>query len=217
MRPTHLDLLLADADLAAKAGKYVMYVLAVAGGFLLGNLFTWVVCRIGAKLIFKDRMNTQLERALRILGGIVVAALVAYLLFRFGTGWGLGGSGSGEGEGSGGIAPSNTPQSPEQPKTDPKKSPPPEVVSSTLRVRIEAASPNPPTFRFESAVEAISLAEAKKALDEFKAKVKGEPRLEIRVYQNSTAVDHPTVQALIAHAHELSFATRVDKVGERVP
>ena len=212
-----MDVLLADADVATKAGKYVMYALAVAGGFLLGNLFTWFLCRVGAKFVLKDRMNPMLERALRVLGGLVVAVLVAYLLFRFGTGWGLGGSGSGEGEGSGGIAPSITPQSPEQPKTDPKKSPPAEVVSSTLRVRIEPASPNPPTFRFESAAEAVDLAAAKKGLDEFKAKVKGEPRLEIQVYQNSTAVDHPAVQALIAHAHELNFATRVDKVAERLP
>ena len=212
-----MDPLIAEVDVATKAGKYVMYVLAVAGGFLLGNILTWVACRVGAKLVLKTRMNTQLERALRVLGGIVAAALVAYLLFRFGTGWGLGGSGSGEGEGSGGIAPSITPQSPEQPKTDPKKSPPAEVVSSTIRVRIEPASSYPKTFRIESSAEAIDLAAAKKALEEFRGKVKGEPRLEIRVFQNSTAVEHADVREFIAHAHELNFATRVDKVSERLP
>lgn len=212
-----MDPLLADVDVANKAGKYVMYVLAVAGGFLLGNLFTWFLCRVGAKIVLKDRMNPTLERALRILGGLVVAVLVAFLLFRFGTGWGLGGSGSGEGEGSGGIAPSITPQSPEQPKTDPKKSPTAEVVSSTLRVRIEAATSYPRTFRFESQPEAVDLAAAKKALEAFQARVKGEPRLEVQVYQNSTAVDHADVREFIFHAHELKFATRVDKVAERLP
>lgn len=212
-----MDLLVADVNVAEKAGKYVMYALAVAGGFLLGNLFTWLVCRVGAKLILKSRMNLQLERALRILGGIAAAALVAFLLFRFGTGWGLGGSGSGEGEGSGGIAPSITPQTPQQPKTDPKKSPPAEIVSSTLRVRIEAATSYPKTFRFESESEPVDLATARKALEEFRSKVKGEPRLEVQVYQNSTAVDHATVREFIGHAHELNFATRVEKVAERLP
>jgi hypothetical protein len=212
-----VDLLLADADVATKAGKYVMYVLAVAGGFLLGNLFTLFLCRLGAKFVLKDRMNPTFERALRVLGGILVAVLVAYLLFRFGSGWGLGGSGTGEGEGSGGIAPSITPQSPEQPKTDPKKSPPAEIVSSTLRVTIEAATSYPRTFRFASEPEAVDLAAAKKALEDFRARVKGEPRLEITVYQNSTAVDHASVREFISHAHELNFATRVDKVAERLP
>jgi hypothetical protein len=107
--------------------------------------------------------------------------------------------------------------SPEQPKTDPKKSPPAEVVSSTLRVRIESATAYPRTFRVESADEPLDLAAAKKALEAFQSRVKGEPRLEVKVYQNSTAVDHPDVREFIEHAHRLSYATRVDKVGERLP
>jgi hypothetical protein len=212
-----VDQLVADVDVAGKAGKYVMYVLAVAGGFLIGNILTWVLCRLVARMAFKRKMNHQFERALRILGGIAVAALVAYLLFRFGSGWGLGGSGTGEGEGSGGLAPSITPQSPELPKTGPKKSPPAEVISATLRVRIEPATAYPRTFRIEASDEAVDLAAAKKALEEFRARVKGEPRLEIRVYQNSTAVDHADVREFIKHAHDLDFATRVEKVAERVP
>ena len=62
-----MDALFADVDVAGKAGKYVMYVLAVAGGFLIGNLLTLVLCRIAAKMVIKDKLNTQLERALRIL------------------------------------------------------------------------------------------------------------------------------------------------------
>jgi hypothetical protein len=90
-------------------------------------------------------------------------------------------------------------------------------MSPTLRVRIEAATSYPNTFRFEGATEAVDLAAAKKVLEEFKVRSKGEPRLEIQVYQNSTAVDHADVRELIARAHELEFATRVDKVAERVP
>ncbi len=198
-------------------GRVVVGVLAVAGGFLLGNLLMLLICRIVAKMAFHTRMNRRLEQALRILAGIGVAVLVAWLVFRGGPGWGFGGTGTGEGEGSGGEEKSNNPSDPVTPKTAPKKSPAPEVVSPTLRVRIEAATSYPKTFRFDGDAEAVDLAAARKRLEEFKAGTKGEPRLEIRVYQNSTAIDHADVRDLIAHAHELQYATRVDKVAERVP
>jgi hypothetical protein len=205
------------AALFDNPGRVLIGVLAVCGGFLVGNLLTLIVCRIIANMAFHTRMNQRFEQALRILGGIALAVLVAWLVFRGGPGWGFGGTGSGEGEGSGGRDPSTTQPSPEAPKTDPNKSPPAEVASSTLRVRIEAATSYPKTFRFESDPEAVDLAAAKKALEEFKGRVKGEPRLEIQVYQNSTSVDHADVRALMDHAHGLQFATRVDKIGDRVP
>jgi hypothetical protein len=151
------------------------------------------------------------------LAGIAVAVLVAWLVFRGGPGWGFGGAGTGEGEGSGGEQTSTNPSNPESPKATPKKSPTPEVLSPTLRVRIEAATSYPKTFRFDGDAEAVDLATAKTRLEDFQARTKGEPRLELRVYQNSTAADHADVRALIDYAHELKFATRVDKVAERVP
>ena len=113
-----MEPLFADLDVAGKAGQYVMYVLAVAGGYLIGNLFTLLICRVMAKLVFKKHMNLKFERALRIVGGIVVAALIAFLLFRFGHGWGLGGSGSGEGQGSGGQTPNITDPAKDSPRSD---------------------------------------------------------------------------------------------------
>jgi hypothetical protein len=199
------------------AGRFVLGVLAVAGGFLLGNLLMLLVCRVVAKMAFHTRMNRRFEQALRILAGIAVAVLVAWLVFRGGPGWGFGGTGTGEGEGSGGLTPSTTrPSEPTTTVTAPTKQPS-EVVSSVVRVRVDRASPNPPTFRFESAAESVDLAAAKKVLEDFKAKVKAAPVLEVKVYADSTAVENPDVRALIDYAHELKFATRVDKVAERVP
>lgn len=199
------------------AGKFVLGALAVAGGFLVGNLLMLLVCRVVAKMAFHSRMNRRFEQALRILAGIAVAVLVAWLVFRGGPGWGFGGTGTGDGEGAGGQDSSTNPSNPDTPRATPKKSPPSEVVSPTLRVRIEAATSYPKTFRFEGDAEAVDLAAAQKVLEDFKARTKGEPRLEIQVFQNSTAVDHADVRALIDHAHELKFATRVDKIPERVP
>jgi hypothetical protein len=213
-----VDLLLADVDVATKAGKYVMYVLAVAGGFLIGNILTLILCRLCAKAFFKSRMPDPIERALRIIGGILLAALVAFLLFRFGTGWGLGGTGSGEGEGSGGQAPNQSDKGKEgQPKIDPKPKELDTVVSPVVRVRIGKAIEYPKTFRFEGEPEGIDLAAAKKRLADLVKSAKGEPRLELRVYQNSTETGHPDVKELIDHAHSLRFSTRVDKLDEQLP
>jgi hypothetical protein len=199
------------------AGRFLLGVLAVAGGFLVGNLLTLLICRLIAKMAFQTRMNRRLEQALRILGGIALAVLVALLVFRGGNGWGFGGTGSGEGQGSAGPEPKTTSANPDAPKAEPKKSPSVESLSATVRVRIEAATAYPKTFRFDLTGEAVDLTAAKKALEDFKARAKGEPRLEIQVYQNSTAVDHADVRDLIAHAHALQFATRVDKIGDRLP
>jgi hypothetical protein len=203
------------AALFDNAGKFVLGVLAVAGGFLVGNVLMLLVCRLLTKFVFHTTMNRRLEQALRILVGIAVAVLVAWLVFRGGTGWGFGGSGTGEGEGSGGIAPSTTHPSEQSPKTTDSNKPPSEVVSRVLRVSIEAATAYPKTFKFEATHEAVDLAAAKRVLEDFKGKANGEPLLEIKVYPDSTAVDHPDVHALITFAHDLKFLTRVDKSNER--
>lgn len=205
------------ASMFDNAGKFVLGALAVAGGFLVGNLLMLLICRVLAKMAFHTRMNHRLEQALRILAGIAVAILVALLVFRGGPGWGFGGTGTGEGEGSGGLTPSTTHPSEQTSTTTVQTKQPPEVASSVLHVRVDRASPNPPTFRFESATESVGLVGAKKVLEDFRAKVKAAPVLEVKVYADSTAVENPDVRALIDHAHELKFATRVDKVADRVP
>jgi hypothetical protein len=205
------------AAMFESAGKFVLGALAVAGGFLIGNLLMLLVCRVIAKMAFHTRMNRRFEQAIRILAGIAVAILVAWLVFRGGPGWGFGGTGTGQGEGSGGLTPSTTRPSEPTPETTVPTKPASEVVSPVLRVRVDRASPSPPTFRFASTTDSVDLAAARKLLEDFKAKVKGDPVLEIKVYADSTAVENPDVRALIDRAHELKFATRVDKVADRVP
>ena len=85
------------ASMFDNVGKVVLGALAVAGGFLIGNLLTLVACRILAKFAFKRKFNPTLEKALRVIGGIALAILVAFLVFQGGSGWGFGGGGSGDG------------------------------------------------------------------------------------------------------------------------
>jgi hypothetical protein len=212
-----VDPLLADADIATKAGRYVMYGLAVAGGYLIGNFLTWLLCRAGAKMMFKRRMAVPLERALRVIGGILVALLVAWLLFHFGSGWGLGGTGTGEGEGSGGQTPKATDKGGGPEKKDTKATELESVVSPVVEVRIGKATDYPKTFWFKGDAEGLDLAAAKKRLSDLAQTVKRQPILELRVYQNSTEAGHPEVRELVDHAHSLRFSTRVDKVPDRLP
>ena len=207
-----VDLLFADIDVAAKAGRYVIYVLAVFGGFLVGNVLTLILCRLLAKAMLKRRMPEQLERAPRVIGGILIAALVAFLLFRMGPGWGLGGSGTGEGEGSGGPS-SESKQGPGKEKTS-TTSPNVEIVqASRLRVTIQRAASYPQTFRFEGEPEAVDLGAAKEKLRKRATDSKGKLQLvEIAVYKDSTAVDNRDVREFIDFANEIGIPTRVDKV-----
>ncbi len=209
-----MDLLLADVDVATKAGKYVMYVLAVAGGFLIGNLVTLLVCRLLAKFAFKQKFNPRLEQATRTLGGIAVAILVAYLLFRFGTGWGLGGSGSGEGKDTGGPTSSKENLGKEkQPPTKSSVTTTETVVVTRLTVTIQPAADFPKTFRFDGEPEALELNAALKKLDALKDSAGGKLQLlEVRVFKNSSEAGTPDVNAFIKHANQIGIHTRVENI-----
>ncbi|HJZ94520.1 MAG TPA: hypothetical protein VKE40_26885 [Gemmataceae bacterium] len=205
-----MDPLLADAF--ANPGKIVIYILAVAGGFLVGNVLTLILCRLIAKAMFKKRMPEMPERALRVLGGLVVAALVAWLLFQGGFGWGLGGTGGDDTGNPGGDS-----GKPKDGGKDPGKTAPESIQSTRTRVRIEPATAHPKTFRFEGDAEALDLDAAKARLTELQKKAKGEPRLDIQVYLNSSAIGNDYVRKFIEHAHTLGFATRVEMIKEPLP
>jgi hypothetical protein len=215
-----LDPLLADVDVAAKAGRYVIYALAVAGGFLLGNLLTLVLCRLVAKAMFKRRMPEQLERALRVIGGLLLAALVAWLLFRFGAGWGLGGSGTGEGEGSGGVATDQTDQGKGRtpPKGDTKAKEEDPFLATGTKVTVLRASAYPKTFQFEGEPEGVDLAAAKERLRKRVEDSKGRLKfVDLLIYRNSTAETHPVVQEFESYAYELGLKTARKKLDQALP
>lgn len=216
-----MELLFAEVDVAAKAGKYVMYVLAVAGGFLIGNLATLIVCRLVARLLLKRKLNLQLERALRILGGLLLAALIAFLLFRFGTGWGLGGTGSGEGDQEGGPAKETDPanvKDNQTPKTvDPKKDEPAKLATG-IKIVILRGSDYPKSYRFEGEAEGVDFVTAKeklrKRLDDSTGQLKF---IDIVIYRNSTAEKTALIEDFEAFAHDLGLKTGRKKIDQPLP
>jgi hypothetical protein len=214
-----VDALFADVDVAAKAGRYVIYALAVAGGFLIGNLLTLLICRVLAKMMFKRKLPEQLERALRVLGGILLAALVAWLLFQFGSGWGLGGTGTGEGEGSGGpTSQSDQGKGKEQSKVDPKSKEPEPFLATGMKVTVMQASAFPKTFLFEGETAGVELPAAKEKLRKRFEESKGNLKfVDLIVYRNSTAVTNPVIQDFENFAYDLGLKTARKKLDQSLP
>jgi hypothetical protein len=80
--------------------QFLIKALAVGGGFLVGYMAAWVGARLVDRWTFGGRMPEQLHLAARLVGGLLLALLVAILVFgKGGDGFGLGG-GPGEGGGT---------------------------------------------------------------------------------------------------------------------
>ena len=214
-----MDPVLAEVDMAAKAGKYVLYVLAVAGGFMIGNLLALIVCRLVAKMAFHSRMPPRPEQAIRMLVGIAVAALVGYLLFQNGLGWGFGGTGRGEGTQTGGTNPKESdPAKETRPKVDPKPKDEDAILASGLKVTVLRGASYPKSFRFEGETEGVDLAAAKEKLRQRKDSSKDKLKfMDLIIYKNSTAESHPVVAEFESFAHDLGLRTSRKKLDESLP
>jgi hypothetical protein len=211
-----VHVLLADLIPQELVEEFIKYALYVLGGYVVGNLATLIICRIAAYYWSKQRMGLPLERALRTIGGFIVAAIVA--LFMFPAGWGRGGPGTGQGEGEGGKEPGSSREvKDKQPsKLDPKTKEEEAILATSLKVTIQKATDYPKTFRFNGESEGLDLAAAKKKLKELRdASGRRLQLLELRVYKDSTESGHVDVREFLDYAHGLEIHTRVEKLGNR--
>jgi hypothetical protein len=205
-------IVLSDLDLEARARDFVIYILAVVGGFVLGNILTLILCRVLGKRVFKQRIPEPIERAFRVIGGILLALLVAFLLYR---GWGFGGTGEGKEAGGPGPGKENAANDKRPPS---KSTTNQETVTVTrLVVTIQPAMEYPKTFRFEGAIEGLELDAATKKLDELKAAAGDKLQLlELRIYKNSSEVGTRDVTAFVEHANRIGIHTRVEKIDRKL-
>lgn len=209
------------ANMFANAGRVVLGALAVAGGFLIGNVLTLLLLRVLAKFMWKQRLNETLEKAIRFIGGLALAILVAFLVFRGGSGWGLGGDGDGQGTGQGGEGkvddnPGKEKVNPAK-KVEPKPSDPKVVEVTEVRVTILSAKEFPNSFLFEGAKAAVDLEGAKKTLRELREQSNGKLRLlDLLIYKDSTAESNPIVLELEEHAHLLGLNTARKKIDRKL-
>lgn len=128
---------------AKEFGEFGLNCLAVAGGFAVGYFLGAILAFALDRWAFNKKSPDVLKKALRVLAGIALALLIAFLVFRGGGGWG-GGNGP-EGPGSNGSEnpdsgkkadPAHpTPHDPKpQPKIDTPKSP--ELRPDDPKVRV---------------------------------------------------------------------------------
>jgi hypothetical protein len=121
-------MLLVGFPSSKELGDFALNCLAVAGGFVVGYI-------LGATLAFaldnwalNKKSPEVLKKSIRVLAGIGLALLIAFLVFKGGSGGGWGGGNGPEGPGSNGAQnPDNGQAEPKQeskmPKIDTPKSP----------------------------------------------------------------------------------------------
>jgi hypothetical protein len=210
------------ADVMANVGRTVLNILAIFGGFLIGNMLVLVLSRAITKLALTKPPPVLVEKLARLLGGIVVAILVGMLVFGDGD-WGFGGSGKGGTPGkndgeteksrdSGRAAPETKPQDKKDPTT-PKKDP--TIKEIAVKIDVLGGDARESKFYFlEDERSPISL-------DELKAKVRTRPdgkkvtKLIIHVYKNSAALDSGVVSDLKTFASNDQLATEFPAVQDQ--
>jgi hypothetical protein len=105
------------SGMADKLATFVIKCLAVGGGFLAGFLFGWALAAALNRWVFRSKVGPQVVQLTRLVFGLVVAVLVALIIFGEGGG-GLFGHGRGEGEGKGTASENTSKDQPAPPKAD---------------------------------------------------------------------------------------------------
>lgn len=131
---------------AGRFAQLVVNVLAVGGGFLAGFLGTGFVAWLLDRWLTGGKSPQGLKRACKTIGGVIVAVLIALMLFGHGSGWNLlGGGGPGDdngasapkgdgGDGKGGTPPAPAPAPP--PPDVPPVPPPRTYTAPEDRVKV---------------------------------------------------------------------------------
>jgi hypothetical protein len=166
--------------------QFVMNVLAVLGGFIAGYVLAMILGAIFDKAIIKRQSPEVFHKTARIFLGLIVAILVALLVFGGGRGTGGGGN---TGNGPGDTASTN-PGNNTVPVTTPtsKVTPPvtiPETASTTQLIHVKVLGgeevKDEKFYQFESDSNASSFDGVKSKILEAKKAAKVTPGLEIRL------------------------------------
>ncbi|MSR54915.1 MAG: hypothetical protein EXS09_16755 [Gemmataceae bacterium] len=197
------------ADGEVNTGRIVMNFLAIAGGFLLGYVVTHLVLRLISKFTANKRLPALVERALRVIGGIIAAILVGLMVFGDG-GWGFGGTGGANPGGEGGGEQKQLPEPRKEAKTPEKVVPAPKVdepiSGSELNVTVLSPAAFPNIFRFPMETEGLGLADAKKKLDAWKGSNRSELKnVYLMIYDDSTADGHPDLKGFQDYARHIGL------------
>jgi hypothetical protein len=185
---------------SATVTQFFLNLLAVAGGFLAGYVLGWILCLAFDKWVLGKKSPQGLHRAVQAIMGLIVALLVALMVFGSGTGGG-GGTGNGQGPGnqtgSPGTNPNpTTPASTATLPTPPMKEPnPSEVVKIVLLGGEDVKDER--FYQLEGQKSALTFAELKGLIQDRKAASTKGLTLEIRFQaKNMLSRDHVAVRRL---------------------
>jgi hypothetical protein len=204
------------ADISG-VGRFIVNCLAVAGAFLVGNLLVLGICRLVAKAFFKERMPPLLERALRILGGLALAVLAAFLLFGSGSGGIGGGGGIPGGEGKAPNLPTDKGKEGVPQKTAPATPSDQTVLDRKVTVTVLKATSNPTRFLFPGDTKGIEIADAIKRLDALARESGGHVKIELVMYRDSSGPTNDQVREFLNHANSLKLHPNPIELPESSP
>jgi hypothetical protein len=212
----------------AQVGQVIVNLLAIAGGFLVGQLVTHWSLRLLGHLAFRRQPPEKLLIVLRVLGGVLLAILVALIVFGEGSGFGLFSAG-GDGKGGSpkvevkeGTGKTDPPKKDEPVKVEekskqdePKDSEPERRATVTLLGGQDVRDDR--FYLLDGDRTAKTLAEVKAAVEGRQKADPGRPvkLLEIRVYRNSVARSHQAVRALEEWATETKMDVKFPAVQDR--
>lgn len=215
-----LDTLLADgiaSDASNKLAEYVIKGLAVGGGFLVGYFLGGAVAWALDRWVFAHKAPPVLKRACALLSGVVLAIIVALIVFGSGGSGLFGGGGTGDKKGIGEDKdkPQQTTTPPrDQQKTEPPKIEPqvePKPTPGDVRVAILSGSDvsDGKFYTLDTVSTPLTLDELKKAIAE-RPKDKPAPVLVFRFTKDRLSNSHPEMKRLTAWVQEAGLQNRFE-------
>lgn len=202
--------------------QMVLGVLAVGGAFLLGYVSVMLLLSVGLRIVTKKLVPLRLNKLLRIVGGLALAAIVA--MFVFGDG-GMGyGAGAGGLPGSGKGAPDRkrtaSPTAAELQPPVRETVPPDSDLKPERRVRVTVlggAIQSGRFYQFETQPGGLTLDELKTLVADRRDKP-GSPltQIEIMVYRDSPDVGGKVVRDLQTWSNSQGLRVVYPPVGEQL-
>ncbi|QEL21120.1 hypothetical protein PX52LOC_08250 [Limnoglobus roseus] len=181
-----------------RVAKLIEGALATAGGFLVGYVLAMILGWMIDKYVFKRPSPAFLHRIGRMLGGLILAILVAMMVFNGGGGEG---DGTGDGTGNGKSSPVNGTLDPTTPNTQPQPTPRKHLPPAEERVRVTVLGGTDVKgerfYLVEDDLTPRTLEEVKALVQQKKDATSKTLHLEVQYRaQNTLFNDHPSVSRL---------------------
>jgi hypothetical protein len=189
-----------------RLAKLIEGALATVGAFLVGYVLVAILGWWCDKYLLKRKSPELLHRVCRLLGGLILAILVAMMLFGGGGG---SGDGTGDGAGAGKASPGHATESDStDPKANAAKVAPPVEVRVRVLVLGGTDVKDQKFYVVDDDPAPLAFADAKAAIQKKKDATAKSVGLEIRFpVQNALPRDHPAVAQLARWAGEVAGLT----------